>query len=188
MVFLTATLPPYAEPEFINIMRISTNDVHMFRVPTRRPNIAYSVVEYAEDEFGRGDIAAVCRLVEQKLEEYAAPAKVIIYSSSIVTTQEVSSALDCHAYYRDVGNAAVKDEIRKAWESADRRVVVATNAFGLGIDRPDVRVVVYIGPIYQMRGYSQESGRAGRDGKRSEAIILMPVGRQEALQKAHEQA
>jgi RecQ family ATP-dependent DNA helicase len=188
MVYLTATLPPHAEPEFMNIMRISTNDVHMFRAPTSRPNIAYSVVEYAEGEFERGDIAAVCRLVEQKLEEYAAPAKIIIYSSSIVTTQEVSSALDCHAYYRDVGNAAVKDEIRKAWESADGRVVVATNAFGLGIDRPDVRVVVHIGPIYQMRSYSQESGRAGRDGKRSEAIILMPVGRQEALQKAHEQA
>jgi len=188
MVYLTATLPPHAEPEFMNIMRIKADDVHMFRSPTSRPNIAYSVVEYEEDEFGRGDIAAVSRLVEQKLEEYAAPAKIIIYSSSIVTTQEVSSALDCHAYYRDMGDAAVKDEIRKAWESADGRVVVATNAFGLGIDRPDVRVVVHIGPIYQMRNYSQESGRAGRDGKRSEAIILMPVGRQEALQKAHEQA
>jgi len=148
-------------------MRIKADDVHIFRSPTSRPNIAYSVVEYEEDEFGRGDISAVCRLVEQKLEEYPAPAKIIIYSSSIVTTQEVSSALDCHAYYRDVGDTAVKDQIRKAWESADGRVMVATNAFGLGIDRPDVRVVVHIGPIYQMRNYSQESGRAGRDGKRS---------------------
>jgi len=100
----------------------------------------------------------------------------------------VSSILDCHTYYRDVGDTAVKDEIRKAWESADGRVVVATNAFRLGIDRLDVRVVVHIRPIYQLRNYSQESGRAGRDGKRSEAIILMPVRRQEALRKAHEQA
>jgi ATP-dependent DNA helicase RecQ len=66
-------------------------------------------------------------------------------------------------------------------------VIVATNTFGLGIDRPDVRVVVHIRPIYQMRNYSQESGQAGRDRKRSEAIILMPVRRQEALQKSHEQ-
>ncbi|KAH7413538.1 P-loop containing nucleoside triphosphate hydrolase protein, partial [Cadophora sp. MPI-SDFR-AT-0126] len=109
--------------------------------------------------------------------------KIIIYSSSIVTTQEVSSALDCHAYYRDVGDAAVKDEIRKAWESSDGRVIVATNAFGLGIDRPDVRVVIHIGPIHQMRNYGQESGRGGRDGLRSQAIIMMPVGKQEALQK-----
>ena len=83
----------------MNIMRIKADDVHMFRSPTSCPNIAYSVVEYEEDEFGRGDIITVHRLVEQKLEEYAALAKIIIYSSSIVTTQEVSSALDCHAYY-----------------------------------------------------------------------------------------
>ncbi len=76
----------YTKPEFINIIRISTNDVYMFRALTSRPNIAYSVVKYAEDEFERGDITAVYRLVEQKLEEYAAPAKIIIYSSSIVTT------------------------------------------------------------------------------------------------------
>ena len=114
MVYLTATLPPHVEPEFMNIMRTKADDVHMFRSPTSRPNIASSVVEYEEDEFGREDIAAVCRLVEQKLEEYTAPAKIIIYSRSIITTQEMSSALDCHAYYRDVGDAAIKDEIRKA--------------------------------------------------------------------------
>ena len=181
MVYLTVTLPPHTEPEFMNIMRISTNDIHMFRALTSRPNITYSVIEYAEGEFERGDIIAVCRLVEQKLEEYTAPAKIIIYSSSIVTIQEVNSTLDYHAYYRDVGNTAVKDEIRKAWESADRRVVIATNTFGLGINRSDIRIVIHIRPIYQMRNYSQESGRVGRDGKRSEAIILIPVGRQEAL-------
>jgi superfamily II DNA helicase RecQ len=134
IVYLIVTLPPHAEPEFMNIMRISTNNVHMFRSPTSRPNIAYSVVKYKEDEFEKGDIIAVYRLVGNKLKEYPAPAKIIIYSSSITTTQEVSSALDCHAYYRDVSNIAVKDEIRKAWESADERVMVTTNAFGLGID------------------------------------------------------
>ena len=64
MVYLTVTLPPHAEPEFMNIMRISTNDIHIFRAPTSRPNIAYSVVEYTEDEFEKGDITAVYRLVE----------------------------------------------------------------------------------------------------------------------------
>jgi hypothetical protein len=114
IVYLTVTLLPYAEPEFMNIIRIKGDDIHMFRSLTSRPNITYSMVEYEENKFGRGDIAVVCRLVEQKLEEYAALAKIIIYSSNIVTTQEVSSALDCHAYYRDIGNAAVKDKIQKA--------------------------------------------------------------------------
>ena len=58
----------------------------MFRAPTSCPNIVYSVVKYEEDEFRRGDIIAVYRLVEEKLEEYPALAKIIIYSSSIVTT------------------------------------------------------------------------------------------------------
>jgi superfamily II DNA helicase RecQ len=64
MVYLTVTLPSHVEPEFMNIIRISTNDIHMFRVPTSRPNIVYSVIEYTEGEFEKGDITAVCRLVE----------------------------------------------------------------------------------------------------------------------------
>lgn len=79
--------------------------------PISRPNITYSLVEYEEDRFGRGDIAAVSRLVEEKLEEYPAPAKNIIYSNVIVTTQEISRALDCHAYYQDVDDVVAKDEI-----------------------------------------------------------------------------
>ena len=64
IVYLTVTLSPHAEPEFINIMRISTNDIHMFRAPISRPNIIYSVIKYTESEFEREDIIAVCRLVE----------------------------------------------------------------------------------------------------------------------------
>lgn len=68
------------------------------------------------------------------------------------------------------------------------RLIVATNAFGLGIDAPDVRAVIHVGAIYQMRNYSQESGRGGRDGQRSEAVVVMPVGKQEAFQKKHARA
>ncbi|PQE21975.1 hypothetical protein CJF32_00009925 [Rutstroemia sp. NJR-2017a WRK4] len=73
-------------------------------------------VEYEEEEedtYKRGEIVAVYRLMEQKLEEYTVPTKIIIYSSSIVTIQEVSRILGCYTYYRDIGEAAVKDEIRK---------------------------------------------------------------------------
>ncbi len=86
IVYLIAILLPHAKPEFINIIRIKANNIHIFRSLTSRPNITYSVVEYKEDKLRRGDIIAVYRLVEQKLEEYATLAKIIIYSSSIITT------------------------------------------------------------------------------------------------------
>ena len=111
MAYLTATLPQHTEPESTNIMKIRAEDVHTFRVLISRPNITYSLVEYEEDRFGRGDIAAVSRLVEEKLEEYPAPAKNIIYSNVIVTTQEISRAVDCHAYYQDVDDVVAKYEI-----------------------------------------------------------------------------
>jgi hypothetical protein len=97
----------------MNIIRIKTNDIHMFRSLTSRPNIMYSVVEYKQDKFGKKDIITVSKLIKQKLKEYAILAKIIIYSNSIVTTQEMSSTLDYHVYYRDISNATIKNKIRK---------------------------------------------------------------------------
>jgi hypothetical protein len=79
-------LLPHAELEFMNIIRIKADDVHIFRSPTSRLNITYSIVEYKEDEFRSGDIIAVYRLINDKLEEYPVLAKIIVYSSSIATT------------------------------------------------------------------------------------------------------
>ncbi|KAG9241062.1 P-loop containing nucleoside triphosphate hydrolase protein, partial [Calycina marina] len=179
MVYLTATLPPHTEPEFMEIMKVKAEDVHIFRAVTSRPNIQYLAWEYEGEEE-----AAICQLVKDKLDEFPASAKIIIYSSSIASTKALSKALQCHAYYREIGSAQKKEEIRKEWQSANGRVIIATNAFGLGIDQPDVRCVIHVGPIYQIRSYGQESGRAGRDGERCQAIIVMPKGKQEALQKA----
>lgn len=86
IVYLIATLLPYTKPEFINIMRIKADDIHMFWSLTSYLNITYSVVKYEADKFRIGDIIAVCKLVEEKLNEYATLAKIIIYSSSIITT------------------------------------------------------------------------------------------------------
>jgi hypothetical protein len=59
--------------------------------PALRTLLAYSVVEYEEDEFGRGDIAVVCRLVDDKLEEYPAPAKIIVYSSRLSPPRRIKA-------------------------------------------------------------------------------------------------
>jgi superfamily II DNA helicase RecQ len=162
----------------MDIMKVQIADDCKFRGCTSRPNIVYSVVEHDDEQ-----TEAVCQLVAEKLEQYPSPAKIIVYSSSIDTIKELGSALDCHMYYADVGSNKEKDKIQWRWGHADGPVIVASNAFGLGIDEPNVRAVIHVGPIYQLGDYGQESGRSGRDGKRSEAIILVKAGRQEALQK-----
>jgi hypothetical protein len=64
MVYLTITLLLYTKAEFINIIKVRADNIHIFYISTSRPNIIYSVVEYKEDILGRGDITAVYRLVE----------------------------------------------------------------------------------------------------------------------------
>ena len=182
MVYLTATLCPNEEEEFKQIMKVQIPARQTFQAPTSRPNIVYSVVEHpAETE----ESTFVQELVTQKLQQYPAPAKIIIYSSSINRIEEIGAKLGCHVYHANVGSAKAKSRIQERWEDADGRVIVASNAFGLGIDKPDVRAVIHTGPIYQVRGYGQESGWAGRDGQPSEAIIVVGAGKQEALQKHH---
>jgi superfamily II DNA helicase RecQ len=178
MIFLTATLAPASEAEFFEIMRMEA--VAPIRGPTTRTNIRYSVWEYgAETEQGE----AVGALIEQKLEAYPAPAKIIIYSNSIDTIKELGAALGYPMYYADVGSEKEKAQIQQRWENSTERVAICSNAFGLGIDQPDVRLVVHVGPIFDMENYGQESGRAGRDGEPSEAVIVVGEGTQQALQQ-----
>jgi superfamily II DNA/RNA helicase len=108
MVFLTATLPPRIQGEFIRIIKINPCKVHMFRAPTTRMNIAYSVFEHDPDE-NKADTA--CRLIQGKLAQYPAPAKIIVYGGTIERTTELSQALDCHKYYREVSDREEKEEI-----------------------------------------------------------------------------
>jgi RecQ family ATP-dependent DNA helicase len=182
MVYLTATLSPNDEQEFVEMMKVQIPPRQRFRVPTSRPNIAYSVVEHAADI---EETTCVQELVEQKLQQYPTPAKIIIYSSSIDSIEEIGAKLGCHIYHANIGSPEVKSRIQEQWGRAEGRVVVASNAFGLGIDEPNVRVVIHVGPIHQMRNYGQESGRAGRDQQPSEAIIIVGAGQQEALQRHH---
>jgi superfamily II DNA/RNA helicase len=102
------------------------------------------------------------------LEQYPAPAKVIIYSSSIETIKALGERLGYPMYFADVGSEKQKAYIQQQWENASQRVMICSNAFGLGIDQPDVRVVGHVGPIHDIENYGQESGRAGRDGQASE--------------------
>ena len=123
MIFLTATLAPASEPEFFDIMWI--DPVRPIRGVTTRPNIRYSVVEY---ERGIEQSEAVSRLISQKLQEYPSPAKMIIYSNSIRTIEELGDQLGYPMYYADVGSEKEKAQIQQRWENATERVAICSNA------------------------------------------------------------
>jgi superfamily II DNA helicase RecQ len=182
MVFLTATLSPASEVEFFEIMQMPP--VQPIRGPTTRPNIRYSVFEHRKET---DQIDAVGEIIRQKLIQYPAPAKIIIYSSSIEMIEEMGVRLGYPMYYAGVGNEKQKAHIQQQWENATQRVAICSNAFGLGIDQPDVRFVGHVGPIYDIENYGQESGRAGRDGMPSEAMVIASPGQQQMLQQQHRQ-
>jgi superfamily II DNA helicase RecQ len=170
IMFLTATLPPKDKREFFQAMHIP-EDCVPFRGPTTRQNIRYQVQE-VKGEQGKRVVEAICQLVNQKLEQYPAPSKIIVYGSSVEQTVEIGEALECPIYHRSVDDQAGKARRMKELMEGKHRVICATNALGLGVDLPDIRAVIHAGQPRKLRDYAQESGQARRDRERSEAIIV----------------
>ena len=116
----------------MDIMKVKMVDGCKFHSCISRLNIAYLVVEYNEQ------IEVVCQLVAKKLEQYLSLVKIIVYSSSINTIKELSSTLDCYMYYVDIGSNKEKDKIQWRQGHIDRLVIVASNAFRLGINKLNI--------------------------------------------------
>ena len=169
LVYLTATIQPREEEQFIQLMGLPPKErCRWFRGTTTRRNIWYQVRGYDVKEEDR----EVKQVVDDLKEKYGPRGQIIVYCDTVGKTQRLAEVLGCVCYYRTVGSAKEKKELLNLLTSGRQQVFTATNALGLGIDAPTIRAVVHVGAIRKVRHYAQESGRAGRDGEPSEAIIL----------------
>ena len=142
--------------------------------------------------FYRENLSYVVRKTENKLLELKhildrVPGSCIVYVRNRAGTKEVADFLNAEGipatHYHAGLDQVVKDERQRAWTDNRYRVVVATNAFGMGIDKPDVRTVIHMDIPSSIEAYFQEAGRAGRDGKRSYAVLLHSPGDKRTVSK-----
>jgi len=172
MVLLTATLPPTEEDELYRRMHFKRDQVKMFREPTTRTNVAYRVVRVGRSVRRKEVESRIVGIVRRKLRKYKT-GKVIVYGNSKPKVTALAKQLGCQAYHSE---AVGKASMLAGFMAGKQRVIVATSALGMGVDIPDVRCIIHIDWPFTLLDYAQESGRAGRDGLRSEAIMVVQDG------------
>ena len=142
--------------------------------------------------FARSNLSYVVRHTEEKATELAhilrsVPGTAIIYVRSRKRAKQISDELNRLGIRADFYHAGLyvedKEDKQNKWTTDQCRVMVATNAFGMGIDKPDVRLVVHVDIPNSLEEYYQEAGRAGRDGKRSYAVLLVKHTDQRTLRR-----
>ncbi|MBQ6379253.1 MAG: RecQ family ATP-dependent DNA helicase [Prevotella sp.] len=142
--------------------------------------------------FERSNLAYVVRQAADKREQLihilsSLKGSAIVYARSRRRTKEFSDLLNeagiPATFYHAGLDDAVKDERQQTWQHDEVRVMVATNAFGMGIDKPDVRLVIHIDCPDSIEAYFQEAGRAGRDGRKAYAVLLYNSADERKLQK-----
>lgn len=162
IIALTATATPAVADDIME--KLAFDEKCLIKSGFERPNLSY-IVRKTDDKLGQ--LFNVCNNV---------PGTGIVYVRSRRKTEELASFLSSAGisssfYHAGLGTESRSDR-QERWKNGKIRVMVCTNAFGMGIDKPDVRFVVHFDVPDSPEAYFQEAGRGGRDGKRSYAVLL----------------
>ena len=162
VIALTATATLEVANDIMEKLRF--REKNLLKSGFERPNLSY-IVRKCEDKLGQ--LLGICNGV---------PGTGIVYVRSRNKTDELAAALTAAGITASFYHAGLPHSLRttrqEEWKSGKIRVMVCTNAFGMGIDKPDVRFVVHMDLPDSPEAYFQEAGRAGRDGKNSYAVLL----------------
>ena len=162
VIALTATATPEVADDIME--KLGFKEKTLLKSGFERPNLSY-IVRKCEDKMGQ--MINICNGV---------PGTGIVYVRSRKKTEELAAALTAVGISSSFYHAGLRHEQRmkrqEDWKSGKTRVMVCTNAFGMGIDKPDVRFVVHMDMPDAPEAYFQEAGRAGRDGLHSFAVLL----------------
>ncbi|MBR4369360.1 MAG: RecQ family ATP-dependent DNA helicase [Prevotella sp.] len=170
---LTATATPRVVDDIQN--RLGFAEKNVFSMSFERKNLAY-IVRTATDK--QQELIHILKSTQ---------GTAIVYVSSRARSKETAQLLcdnGLSATFFHAGlDAEVKSQRQTAWQKDEVRIIVATNAFGMGIDKPDVRLVIHQDCPSSIESYFQEAGRAGRDGKKAYAVLLYNNSDEQKLQK-----
>jgi ATP-dependent DNA helicase RecQ len=164
-IALTGSATPVTRAEILRVLRIP----HAETVLTSfdRPNLAFRVERVRDDRERFARVRELVRVPEGSSIVYTPTRRL----SELVTRALLRLGVRAAPYHAGL-TPGMRRRVLRAFLGGHAPIVVATSAFGMGIDKPDVRRVIHWGPPRTLEGYYQEAGRAGRDGRRSECVLV----------------
>lgn len=170
---LTATATPRVIDDIQE--RLGFKQKNVFRMSFERSNLAY-IVRETMDKYT--ELIHILNAVSGSAIVYVRSRKHASDMAQFLTSENISAT-----FYHAGLEPVIKNQRQNSWQQNEVRVIVATNAFGMGIDKPDVRLVLHIDCPDSIEAYFQEAGRAGRDGKKAYAVLLWNKGDRKKLNK-----